>query len=111
LTSRYRDELARLYASVQGDDAKRAEKAAVLARLRADYAAMKATRWNGYPGYDGWFAQASNAEFGVLASYTGLVPAFESLFDREGRDFPRFYAEVRRIAALPPAERLAALER
>lgn len=111
LTSRYRDELARLYASAQGDDAKRAAKAAVLARLRTDYRAMKATRWNGYAGYDAWFAQANNAAFGVLASYTDLVPAFEKLFEREGRDFPRFYAEVRRIAALAPAERRAALER
>ena len=111
LTSRYRDELVRLYSSARGDDVKRAEKAAVLARLRADYEAIKATRWNGYGGYDAWFAQANNAAFGVLASYTGLVPAFEQLFEREGRDFPRFYAEVRRVAALPPADRPAALAR
>jgi predicted aminopeptidase len=111
LTGRYRDELARLYASDAGDDAKRVEKAAVLARLRADYAMMKASRWGGYAGYDGWFANANNAAFGVLGSYTGLVPAFERLFERDGRDFPRFYAEVRRIAALPAAERQSALER
>ena len=110
MTSRYRDELARLYASAQDDDAKRSGKAAILARLRADYAAMKATRWNGYAGYDAWFAQANNAEFAVLASYTALVPAFEKLFEREGEDFPRFYAEVRRIAAMPSRERHAALE-
>ena len=109
LTSRYRDELARLYASAQGDDAKRAEKAAILGRLRADYADMKATRWSGYAGYDAWFAQANNAAFGVLASYTGLVPAFENLFEGEGRDFARFYSEVRRLAALPSRERHAAL--
>jgi len=112
LTSRYRDELALLYASAQADEAKRAAKAAILARLRADYAALKATRWDGYAGYDAWFAQANNAAFGVLGSYTRLVPAFEKVFEREGRDLPRFYAEVRRIAALPsPAERVAALER
>ena len=111
LTSRYRGELLQLYASALGDDAKRAGKAALFARLRDDYATMKATRWNGYAGYDAWFARANNAAFAVLASYTALVPAFEKLFEREGRDFPRFYAEVRRIAALPPGERLAALER
>ena len=72
-----------------------------MARLRADYAALKADRWGGYAGYDRWFAAANNASFGVLASYTALVPAFERLFEREGRDFPRFYAEVRRLAALP----------
>jgi predicted aminopeptidase len=109
LTSRYRDELARLSASSQSIAAKRAGKAAVLARLRVDYADMKATRWNGYAGYDAWFAQANNAAFGVLASYTGLVPTFETLFEREGRDFTRFHVEVKRLAALPLPERQAAL--
>ena len=102
LTDRYRREFVALYASAEGDAAKRAGKAALLDRLRADYATMKATRWNGYAGYDGWFARANNAGFGVLASYTALVPAFERLFEREGESFPRFYAEVKRIAALPP---------
>jgi predicted aminopeptidase len=111
LTSRYRDELARLYAGPASDDEKRAGKAAVLARLRADYATLKTTRWAGYAGYDSWFAGANNASFAVLASYTGLVPAFERIYEREGRDFTRFYAEVRRIAALPAAERSDALAR
>ena len=109
LTLRYRTEFAALYAGGASDAAKREGKAALLARLRADYAAMKATRWNGYDGYDGWFERANNAAFGVLGSYTDLVPAFERLYEREGKDFPRFYAEVRRIAALPLAERRAAL--
>ena len=81
----------------------------MLLRLRADYAAMKAAKWGGYAGYDAWFARANNASFGVLASYTALVPAFERLFEHEGRDFPRFFAEVRRLAALPMPERRAAL--
>jgi predicted aminopeptidase len=109
LTTRYRDAFAALYAGPDDAAAKHAGKAALLERLRADYATLKAERWGGYAGYDGWFARANNASFGVLASYTGLVPAFEKLFDREGRNFPRFYAEVRRLAALPPAERRAAL--
>ena len=36
----------------------------------------------------------------MLAAYNELVPAFERLFEREGGDFERFYAEVRRLAAL-----------
>jgi predicted aminopeptidase len=110
LTDRYRAEFVALYASPASDAAKREGKAALLIQLRSDYATMKATRWRGYAGYDGWFARANNAAFGVLASYTALVPAFERLFEREGSDFPRFFAEVRRIAALPPAQRQAALE-
>ncbi len=109
LTARYRNELAALYKSSAADAAKREAKAVLLLRMRADYAAMKAAKWDGYAGYDGWFVRANNASFGVLASYTSLVPAFQRLFEREGRDFPRFYAEVRRLAALPPAERRAAL--
>ena len=45
------------------------------------------------------------------ANKSGVVPAFERVFDRQGRDFARFYAEVRRLAALPAAERRSALER
>jgi predicted aminopeptidase len=111
ITTRFRDEFAALYAGPGSVADKRAGKAALLARLRSDYAELKATRWNGYAGYDRWFANANNASFGVLASYTALVPAFERLFEREGRDFPRFYAEVRRLALLPAADRHAALTR
>ncbi len=111
LTSRYRDELAALYKGDAPEAAKREGKAALLARMRADYAALKAGPWGGYAGYDRWFAEANNAAFGVLVSYTGLVPAFERMFEREGHDFARFYDEVRRLAALAPAERRAALER
>jgi predicted aminopeptidase len=109
LTSRYRDELVALYRSGAPEAARREGKAALLARMRADHAALKAGAWGGFTGYDRWFAEANNASLGVLASYTSLVPAFERLFEREGKDFPRFYAEVRRLAALPPAERHAAL--
>ena len=77
--------------------------------MRAEYETLKATAWGGFSGYDGWFARANNASLGVLAAYDELVPAFEALFEREGRDFKRFYAEVKRLADLPKAERRAAL--
>jgi len=109
LTLRYRGRLAALYDSKVDAAAKRAGKAALFAEMRAEHAALKAGRWNGYAGYDGWFARASNASLGVLAAYNELVPDFERLYEREGRDFPRFYAEVRRLAALPAADRRAAL--
>lgn len=109
LTLRYRSALQTLYASEVDDAAKRAAKAELMAQLRGDYARLKVERWNGYAGYDGWFARANNASIGVLAAYTELVPNFERLFEREGRDFKRFYAEVRRLATLPPAQRRAEL--
>lgn len=109
LTMRWRDRLDALYRSPEPDAEKRERKALLMSELRADYEAMKAQRWGGFAGYDGWFARANNASFGVLAAYNGLVPEFEHLFEREGRDFPRFYTEVQRLAALPRTERRAAL--
>ena len=110
LTFKYRDKLAAVYADTARDDAsKRSAKAAVMAELRDEYAALKAGPWGGFAGYDGWFARANNASFGVLAAYNELVPQFERLFERQGRDFACFHAEVRRLADLPYAERRAAL--
>ncbi len=110
LTLRYRERLAEVYGRDIDDARKRELKAEVLAQMRAEYETMKRERWDGFAGYDGWFERANNAAFGVLAAYNALVPAFEQLFEREGRDFPRFYAAVRRLADMPPAERRAALD-
>lgn len=109
LTRRYRDALDAVYRSDSGADDKRARKAELMARLRADYARMKAERWDGFAGFDGWFERANNAAFGVLAAYNQLVPAFERLFEREGRDLERFYARVRELAALSKERRRATL--
>lgn len=109
LTARYRDRLQALYTSNAPDDDKRRAKAALMAELRAEHERTKAERWGGFAGYDRWFAEANNAAFGVQAAYNELVPQFERLFERSGGDFERFYAEVRRLAALPKAERRATL--
>ncbi len=113
LTARYRDRLQALYGSPVSDEVKRVGKAALMAEMRAEHAAPKASTWRGpngaFTGYDSWFERANNAALGVLAAYNELVPHFERLFEREGRDFARFYAAVRRLAALPKAERQATL--
>ena len=111
LTGRYRDRLQALYASNATDDDKRRDKAALMTALRADYARAKAEPGplQGFAGYDGWFERANNANFGVMSAYNELVPGFERLFEREGRDFGRFYAAVARLAALPRSERHATL--
>ena len=109
LTLQYRQRLVDLYASAAPDADKRVAKAALMQQLRAEYETLKAGRWGGFTGYDGWVARANNASFGVLAAYNELVPQFERLFERQGRDWPRFYAEVRRLAELPKDQRRAAL--
>jgi len=109
LTMRWRDQLLRLYASPLPDDQKLVAKAELLDQLRADYRLMKQQRWGGFAGYDAWFASVNNASLGVLAAYTEQVADFERLFEQQGRDFERFYAEAARIGALPKAQRHATL--
>lgn len=111
LTLRYREQLKALYAGPGTTEDKHAEKAAIMAAMRTEYAQLKRGAWDGYTGYDSWFARANNASMGVLSAYNELVPQFEQLFERQGRDFERFYTEVRRLAALPQAERREALTR
>lgn len=85
--------------------------------FHADYATLRA-RWldtsgGGAPlattaqvaGYDRWVARANNASFAAQAAYDELVPAFEALFTREGRDWPRFYDAVRQLTEQPKPQR------
>jgi predicted aminopeptidase len=110
LTQRTRERLQAIYSSPQGDDDKRRAKAAAMQQLRDEHAALKAGPWAGDTGYDGWIARANNASFGVQSAYDDLVPAFLRLFEQQGRDFPRFYAAVKALAALPRSERRARLD-
>ncbi|RYZ13305.1 MAG: aminopeptidase [Comamonadaceae bacterium] len=118
LTLETRGRLAQVFASeaARAGDWPAVEilKAAAMAEFRERYARLRA----GWPpsrqaAYDGWVARANNAMFGAQAAYDDLVPAFEALYERESRGggdvWPRFYAQVRRIAELPPAGREQAL--
>ena len=104
-----RTALADLYAQPLPDADKRKRKAELFDALRADYARLKRERWGGFAGYDAFVARVNNAALAVQGAYNDLVPAFERLFERTGGDFDAFYAEVRRLAALPKAERQATL--
>ncbi len=110
LTRQARADLEKVYADPELDlAARRTAKAARLARLQDDYAAIKRDQWAGWSGYDRWFAQVNNASLAIQAAYDGQAEAFVRLFEREGCDFDRFFAAVRRLAALPAAERAATL--
>ena len=94
-----------------------AMKEEAMRKFRSEYAALR-QRWNApdasISGYDAWVARANNASFGAQAAYDTLVPQFRALFDRiaaqhPGAPWQPFFAEVRRLADLPSAERVAAL--
>jgi predicted aminopeptidase len=79
-------------------------KNTVMQDFRDDYARLKA-EWGGYKTYDAWVASANNAAFGAQAAYDELVPGFEALFDRQGKDWQRFYDAVKQLATRPAIER------
>ncbi|HEY6512843.1 MAG TPA: aminopeptidase [Burkholderiaceae bacterium] len=109
LTLKTRTALQALYTSALPDADKRRRKAELFETMRTDYARLKSERWGGFAGYDAFMARANNASLAVQGAYNDLVPDFERLFRRLGGDFDAFYAEVKRLAALPKAERHATL--
>ncbi len=111
LVAQARDDLGRIYASAIAPERKRAEKAAAMERLRANYRQVRDGRWGGYRGYDGWFdAPINNAKLAATAVYNDHVPAFLRLFDLCSGDYRRFYEAVRRIGTLDASRRAGALQ-
>ena len=106
-----RARLRTLYRGPAPAAAKRSAKAEVFARLRADYAALKA-RWGNYPGYEWWFARPlNNAHLAAVATYHRRVPALRRLFAESQADFGRFHAAAEALAGLPAARRERELDR
>ncbi|MEM9304512.1 MAG: aminopeptidase [Pseudomonadota bacterium] len=103
--------LDEIYRSEDPDDRKRERKAAALAALQGEQAGFKA-RWDGYAGYDHWFAPEppNNARLALLSTYQLDVAAFEALFAASGGDFAAFYVAVEALADLPEDERRARLD-
>jgi predicted aminopeptidase len=111
IVAQYRERLQRLYAGSLSPEQMRSQKAQVLAQMRADYLQLKLA-WGGFSGFDWWFDQPlNNAQLASVALYTQLVPAFQTALRTADGDLPRFYAEVKRLAALPQAERDAEMKR
>jgi predicted aminopeptidase len=110
LVLKYRSRLDGLYRSAISDAEKRESKRQIFSELRQEYTQLKAS-WGGFSGYDRWFTpEANNAYLASVAAYTQLVPAFKRLLAGQDGNFARFYQEVKEIAKLPKAERLARLE-
>jgi predicted aminopeptidase len=101
-----RARLRTLYASGLPAVAMRAAKAEEFARLRADYAARRAT----LAGYDWLFdAGANNARLLAVATYQDCVPGLERQLAAVDGDLGRFYAAARALARLGLAARHGAV--
>ena len=110
LAAETRERLLAVYAGAGHETEQRAEKKQIFAELRDRYQQLK-QQWNGYAGYDRWFAQdLNNAKLAGVSTYHRLAPAFMALFKQEGEDFAAFYRAVEQIGQLPLSEREARLQ-
>jgi predicted aminopeptidase len=86
---------------------KRAEKAQVMAQLRADYEVLKAS-WGGDTSYDPWFKRPiNNARLNTIATYYHFVPAFQRLLANNGGDLQKFYNDAKALSGLEKEKRHA----
>jgi predicted aminopeptidase len=85
------------------------QKQQIMQQLRDEYAQLKAS-WGGFAGYDRFIANANNASLGALAAYDDLVPQFEAVFEKQGKNWPAFYQAIQNITPLPKDARRAALQ-
>lgn len=109
LVEEYRGKLRTLYAAQRSPEEMRRTKSEIISDMKQAYAVMRHA-WGGDARYDQWFEHdLNNARIASLSLYTKLVPAFEAILDKEGRDLPRFYQRVSELSRLPRTERLAVL--
>jgi predicted aminopeptidase len=105
-----RQKLKRLYAEkTRSPGEMRSGKAAVLTRMREDYAQIRA-RWRGDSRYDRTFAAPwNNARLNTVATYYELVPGFERLLKAHREDVQSFYAAVKEMRKIKKDRRHALL--
>lgn len=105
LLHQYRTRLETLYASALTEPAMREAKGRAFDALRAEYTKLR-NHWDGYAGYDAWFAQdLNNAHLAAVGLYHRHVPAFQVLLERAAGDMTAFYRSARALRRLPEAER------
>ncbi len=107
LLQQYRQQLQAVYDADLPDAVKRERKRAVFDALKAASASLIQKHGPRMAGY--FSAPLGGAHLAAVAAYNDWVSAFEVLRVREQGDWPRFYAQVQRLAQRAPDERTAAL--
>ncbi len=105
-----RERLRKVYASGLPAETKRQHKREEIERMRAEYARLRDTQWQGDHVYDDWMnAEINNAKLLPFGLYHRWVAAFAALYTREGSDWPAFYSAAATIGHATPATREKAL--
>lgn len=102
LILQHRETLQQLYDSALDDTEKRRQKIQLTDQLRQNYQQLKATEtWNGYQGYDKWFAgPLNNAQLSTIATYHHWVDSFMKIHQQVDGHWPSFYQRCRELAEL-----------
>lgn len=104
-----RDRLHAIYDGGGSIEERRTQKRQVFDALREKFRQTK-VGWGGAHGYDAWFDRhLNNAKLASVATYYGLVPAFERLLAKHNGELEAFYAACEGLGELPADERDAAL--
>ncbi len=106
-----RDRLKALYASGIGEPALAAGKAREIDAFRMRYAQWREREWPNDHSYDSWMAAPiNNARLLPFGLYDRWTPAFALMFEQAEQQWPAFYAGVRELSRLAPAQREKALQ-
>ena len=98
-------DLRELYAQELNSEQKRERKKAVFEKMQEGYSSLKES-WDGYAGYDGWFSrELNNARLLSVATYQKWVPAFEAIYNEQGKSMENFYTAATKLSELPKNER------
>jgi predicted aminopeptidase len=106
-----RSRLKAVYAVHADEAAMEAGKQREIEAFRIRYAGWRDREWPGNHRYDAWVAAPiNNARLLPFGLYDQWLPAFATLFQRAGRDWPTFYASVRELAGMTKARREKSLQ-
>ena len=103
-------QLQQLYRQPWSDAELIAAKQAAFSTLLTQYTILKNEHWQGYNGYDDWFAQdLNNAKLLAVVTYQDFVPALQILLAQQQGNLSQFYQQVAHLSQLPLAQRHAYL--
>jgi predicted aminopeptidase len=101
--------LRQLYASGLPPAEMRVEKQREFGRLKFRHEQLRREHWDGYSGYDAWFARPlNNARLVAVATYEDCVPGLRRVLEEAG-SLAAFYEQVAATRKLTVEERHARL--
>jgi predicted aminopeptidase len=101
--------LRQLYESSLPPTEMRIEKQREFGRLKFRHEQLRREHWDGYGGYDAWFARVlNNARLVAVATYEDCVPGLRRVLEEAG-SLPAFYEQVESTSTLTVQERHARL--